>query len=80
MPLIFIQSTTYIFSRPGIVLGYGLDGHGIGVQFPAATKMAGSEADHLSPSSAEAKNIWIYTSIHLLIMAPKSFYYFSISN
>jgi hypothetical protein len=73
-----LSSPQLIFSRPGIVLGYRLDGHGIGVQFPVGAKVAGSEADHSPPSSAETKNMWIYTSIHLLQDRRLTFYFSTI--
>jgi hypothetical protein len=60
-------------SEVGIVTGYGLDGREVGLMSPdrgktssgalsPGLKRPGRETDHTTPSSAEVKNTWIYTS------------------
>jgi hypothetical protein len=60
-------------SSVGIATSYGLDDRGVGVQagsgahptsYPMGTGgiFPGGKADHLPPTSAEVKKMWIYTS------------------
>jgi hypothetical protein len=58
-------------SAVGIATGYKLDDLGIGVRVLVGARIFSSahrphcprrESDHLPPTSAEVKKIWIYTS------------------